>query len=143
MAVFGALTENNEKVLNYIRATQVRLKLANPIRNPFSGSIVFTVKNDKIITTARLESFWFLFAYRLGIVYLAGFIFAQFVNKGLFLPWYFIVIGGVIGLYLFLTSKYFFYLVFRLALKQTGYKGDIKFLSNNKLIGVLIYGDGI
>ena len=141
MTVFGIETAKTDKMIKFVQETQKRLSLSNPVRNPFQGRVMFQVQKDKLLTVFKLESLWFLVAYRLAFIYPTGVIISSIFKGSLFFPWWFALIGGVILLYNYLASPWFFFWVFKQGAKKEGYEGEFKLLNSKKIVGVVLFGE--
>jgi hypothetical protein len=133
MSVFGIETENNLGVRIFMLQTLERLKNPNLIINPFNGLIKLVNCNDKQLTyivkiTPVYPPFW-LFGVLIGVIISA--------YKGTVLTYWNIATCFFLFFGLF-WSKYFIYIVMRIALYKHGYKGKAKLISNSRLLCTMI-----
>lgn len=122
MALFGLITEEDNKAKEFATETKERLENNNLIKNPFKSSIrqFIISENDKlkILFVVYIEPVYFnfsVFGYLLA--------FGVFVIWGL-TPW--LIPGIALGLLGFFWGADFYYLMFRVGLRKKGYKGHIK-----------------
>lgn len=121
-------TDRDQLVKDFFEEVKINLDLQDPLRNPFSKSTIEYVKgpfqNDFIILT--LDSLYFVLAKYFILLVGFGVALGSVISGGFWLPWWYGLILCFGMIYLFFTSSWWFYFLFKAGLKKTGYSGAIK-----------------
>jgi len=136
MAVFGIITEPNNKEKIFIEATKKRSEDSNYLRNPFFTNISsFVIKNDSgkgflNLHVFRMKPIYFNFSLLcwpfLPIIYvITGFSYWL-------IPVLFICSFGIFW------SSHFFYLMAKKGLRKNGYTGSIKRVNKTEIISKVV-----
>jgi len=125
MAVFGLETEKSEQVLKWFSESQKRGESDNIIKNPFKFRSKFFL-DEKLTLVIDMTPVWpnlTFFGWLMSV--------AVFVFWGL--SWLMIP-GLVLGsLGIFWCWPFYYFMATR-GIRKAGYKGPIKFLTNNQII---------
>jgi hypothetical protein len=139
MAIFGIITNEDDKVLSFLNNTNHKLKEKNLLTNPFTGGVkAFALPsgfNNYTLSLFKLTPFYINLSF-IGLMLMI----TLFILKGLTL-W--LIAPGIIFLSGFFWSKYFLFFILYLALRKKGYKGKISLISNKELLDILYFNDGV
>jgi hypothetical protein len=126
MAMFGILLDKDVAVTKWIADTKKRTTYDNVFKNPFKTKIRFWNKKGEVLLLMDITPIYFNYS-----------IYGWFMSAGTLLlfgfgwwMWPGIVLGC---LGLFWTSEFYFVMT-KLGLRRTGYKGKIKRMKLSRLI---------
>lgn len=132
MVVFGVLTERNDAVASYVSTTNAKLKEANMLLNPFEGDVRL-VKQEKgdDLHIVNISPLYFNFTIFGWLFVLMIFFFNKWHWSWLMIP------GIALGCLSIFWMKMFYIFIYKKGLRKTGYKGNIKIISNEEVINLL------
>lgn len=125
MPTFGIETEDDFYARAFFNKTNLRLSEENVIKNPFKGRIHIY---DKGFAVVDLQPIYFNVAIVGLVAFLIPFLFGGFNITAWCIP------GVIIMCLGFCWTRYFFYLIIRIGLSKTKYKGKVKLLPDNETI---------
>lgn len=127
MAVFGVKTPENEDLDKCVNSIRVRLMGENLVLNPFRGSI----RRMNGVYVFNMTPVYPNFTWAGWLSLLATFYFSGWT-------WWLLPSLVLVGLGFF-WSSYFFYLMFRLALRKDKIRIDTKMLTGSRLIEEVLF----
>lgn len=129
MATLGIETETNIGVNVFMQQSNERLQNDNIVKNPFNGRI------KKIYSNKGKDSYVIIMNPIYPRIYLIG-LFLMVVPlffTGFYVSWWLLPGAIIFSLGIF-WSKIFVLLGLFIGLRKHGYKGKVKYLSNNEII---------
>lgn len=132
MALFGVRTQNNLKVVRFVKEVLERLNSFDIKRNPFRGYIKSFKDEKDLVIVINMSPLWPNLTPLIALISLIPILFFNGIqgSNWFLIPLFFISLG-------FFWTPDFFYMVFKAGIKKAGYKGFIKRIKKNDLIDVL------
>ena len=135
--IFGVVGELDDNLEQFMQATDNRLKNNNMLVNPFRGKIISfnlntTTKELKTGYAIYIKPLYFNFSY-----------YGWLMALGVYLIWgisWFMLPGIIIGALGIFWSKFFYYIMLKLGAKKSGYNGELKFISAEKILKIWHFG---
>lgn len=124
MAFFGVETEGEDYVAGFVVSTNKRLENNTLHKNPFEAKL--TKKGNNVFVYIK-PIFLNIPLYLVFFITVPTMIFTKLSS---FFFTYWIALGFL--LLSFFWSKYFFWLIMKMGIRKTGYKGKFKLLSNEE-----------
>lgn len=129
MALFGVMTENNDKTDQFFKDMEVKFREDNLIKNPFKARVKKSKRGFHVISMTPLYPNFSLYAWlgAFALVFIAG-----------WTPWVFIpVLFGMTGIF---WSSYFFFFMAKLGLRKKGYDGPVVYMKNKEIVSKTFFG---
>jgi len=130
MVIFGVITNKDKSVIKYMFDVNNRLHAENLLLNPFRGGTKSYGLTNEQLTIINIEPIYPNLTF-IGWIYCVSVLFF-----GISLYW--LIPGIIISLLGLFWSKYFFYLILLFGLRKETYKGKIKMVNSNSILGAII-----
>ena len=133
MALFGAITLNEDSAASYVTKTNEKFSDYNIVKNPFKGSIITKdIGDGELLHVVNISPLYFAYPIFGWLAVFIVFFMGGFRWNWLMLP------GIILGSLCIFWTKYFYMLIYKIGIKKNGYKGKLRFIRNTKVIELLL-----